>query len=28
MIRAGEVMKLTVPLKVEAGWGKNWQEGK
>jgi DNA polymerase-1 len=21
-------MKLTVPLKVEVGWGKNWQEGK
>jgi len=21
-------MKLIVPLKVEAGWGKNWQEGK
>ena len=19
-------MKLTVPLKVEVGWGKNWQE--
>jgi DNA polymerase-1 len=28
MVRAGEAMKLTVPLKVEAGWGKNWQEGK
>ena len=21
-------MKLNVPLKVEVGWGKNWQEGK
>src|SRR5690349_10071827 len=21
-------MKLKVPLKVEVGWGKNWQEGK
>jgi DNA polymerase-1 len=21
-------MKLTVPLKVEVGWGRNWQEGK
>lgn len=21
-------MKLIVPLKVEAGWGRNWQEGK
>ncbi|HYE16857.1 MAG TPA: DNA polymerase I, partial [Tepidisphaeraceae bacterium] len=28
MIRAGDQLKLTVPLKVEAGWGKNWQEGK
>ena len=28
MVRAGEAMKVTVPLKVEAGWGKNWQEGK
>jgi DNA polymerase-1 len=21
-------MKLKVPIKVELGWGKNWQEGK
>ncbi len=28
MIRAGEPLGVTVPLKVEAGWGKNWQEGK
>jgi DNA polymerase-1 len=28
MVKAGEALKLTVPLKVEAGWGKNWQEGK
>ena len=28
MIRAGQPMKLTVPLKVEVGWAKNWQEVK
>jgi len=28
MIRAGEPLKLKVPLKVDAGWGKNWEEGK
>ncbi len=28
MIRAGEPMKLKVPLKVEVGWAKNWQEVK
>jgi DNA polymerase-1 len=24
----GNAMKLTVPLKVEVGWGKNWQDAK
>jgi DNA polymerase I-like protein with 3'-5' exonuclease and polymerase domains len=28
MVRAGEPMKLKVPLKVETGWAKNWQEVK
>ena len=30
MIAAGsdDPMKLTVPLKVEVGWAKNWQEVK
>ena len=28
MTRAGERMKLKVPLKVEVGWAKNWQEVK
>ena len=28
MIRAGEPMKVKVPLKVETGWAKNWQEVK
>ncbi len=28
MIRAGDMLKLKVPLKVEVGWGKNWQEVK
>jgi DNA polymerase-1 len=28
MIRAAEPMKLKVPLKVETGWAKNWQEVK
>jgi len=28
MIGAGQPMKLTVPLKVEVGWAKNWQEVK
>ena len=23
-----DAMKLSVPLKVEVGWGKNWQEVK
>ena len=23
-----QAMKLAVPLKVDVGWGKNWQEGK
>jgi DNA polymerase-1 len=28
MVNAGKELKLTVPLKVEVGWGKNWQEVK
>ncbi len=28
MIAAGAKIGLTIPLKVEAGWGKNWQEVK
>lgn len=28
MVEAGKQLRMTVPLKVEAGWGKNWQEVK
>lgn len=28
MIAAGKVIGLNIPLKVETGWGKNWQEVK
>lgn len=28
LIKAGKAMNLTVPLKAEVGWGKNWQESK
>jgi DNA polymerase-1 len=28
MVNAGKQLGLTVPLKVEVGWGKNWQEVK
>ena len=28
MIRAGSHLNLTVPLKVDVGWAKNWQEVK
>jgi DNA polymerase-1 len=28
MVNAGKQLGLTVPLKVEMGWGKNWQEVK
>jgi DNA polymerase-1 len=28
MVNAGKQLGITVPLKVEVGWGKNWQEVK
>ncbi len=28
MVNAGTQLKISVPLKVEVGWGKNWQEVK
>ncbi len=28
MVNAGMQLKISVPLKVEVGWGKNWQEVK
>ena len=28
LVRAGERLGIKVPLKVEVGWAKNWQEVK